>query len=288
MVDAAPRKLSLADGRSLAWGEYGDPTGRALFFFHGTPGSRLSGAGFDDAARARAVRVIAPERPGYGESEPKPGRTLLDWPNDVRALADALGVQRFAVAGVSGGGPYVAACAWALAERATSAGILSGIGPADQPGATHGMFLPNRVSLWLFRRAPRLARALMAPLARQFRNPERALAQMARSLPAPDRMILADPHHRAHFLADFREAVARGSEGLLSDFELFARPWGFRLEEIRIPVHLWHGELDRNAPAAMGRQVAAAIPGCRATIAPGEGHLFTLQRVDEVLKALGL
>jgi pimeloyl-ACP methyl ester carboxylesterase len=288
VVDAAPRKLSLTDGRTLAWGEYGDPTGRALFFFHGTPGSRLGGAALDDAARARGVRVIAPERPGYGRSDPKPGRTLLDWPDDVRALADSLGMQRFSVAGVSGGGPYAAACAGVLTERVTSAGVLSGLGPTDYPGATRGMFLPNRMSLWMFRRAPRLARALFGPLARQLRNPQRALAQMARSMPEPDRAILADPRRRALFVAELREALAHGTEGMLSDFEIFARPWGFRLEEIRVPVHLWHGELDRNAPVAMGRRVAAGISGCRANIAPGEGHLFTLQRLDEVLKALGL
>lgn len=232
--------------------------------------------------------MLAPERPGCGRSDPQPGRTLLDWPRDVRALADALGVERFAVAGVSGGGPYAAACAWALPERVSGAAILSGIGPADRPGETRDMLAPNRIAIWMFRHSPRLARALLSPLARQLRNPERALAQMARSLPEPDRRIVAERHQQASLAAQLRESVARGNEGLFSDFEIFSRPWGFPLAEIRVPVHLWHGELDRNCPIAMARRVAAEIPGCRATFAPGAGHLFTLQRIDEVLEALGL
>jgi pimeloyl-ACP methyl ester carboxylesterase len=259
-----------------------------LLFFHGAPGSRLGAGALDGVARARGVRVIAPDRPGYGGSDAQPGRRLLDWPSDVRALADALEVARFAVAGISGGGPYVSACAWALPERVTSAGILSSIGPADRPGATRGMVGPNRVALWMFRRAPRLARSLLGPLARQLRDPERALGRMARSLPAPDRRVLADPRKRASFVADLREALARGNEGLLSDFEVFARPWGFPLAEIRVPVRLWHGELDRNCPVAMARRVAAEIPGCQATIAPGQGHLFTHERLEEVFESLGL
>jgi pimeloyl-ACP methyl ester carboxylesterase len=286
--DAAPKKITLTDGRTLSWGEYGDVNGRPLLFFHGTPGSRLGAGLLDDAARARGVRVIAPERPGFGWSDPRRGRTLIDWSDDVRALADGLRVRRFAVAGISGGGPYVAACAHALPDRVTSAGILSGIGPTDHLGATQGMMLPNRAMLWASRRVPPFGRALVGLLARQLRDPERALARMVRSLPEPDRRIVEDPRLRVVLVADFREALARGTDGAASDFRLFARPWGFRLDEIRVPVHLWHGELDRNCPVAMGRHVAAAIPGCRATIVPGEGHMFTLLRGEEVLKVLGL
>ncbi len=283
-----PKKISLSDGRTLSFGECGAPHGRALFFFHGTPGSRLAARALDDAARARGVRVISPERPGFGWSDPKRGRTLLDWSDDVRALADALGVQRFSVAGISGGGPYAAACAYALPDRVTSAGILSGIGPTDYAGATRGMLLPNRAFLWTSRNAPPLGRALAALLSRQLRDPERALARMLRSLPDADRRVLEDPRLRELLSADLQEALVRGADGTAEDFRIFARPWGFRLDEIRVPVHLWHGELDRNCPVAMGRRVAAAIPRCRATIVPGEGHLFTLHRGDEVLKALGL
>jgi pimeloyl-ACP methyl ester carboxylesterase len=286
MTEFAANRLTLADGRGLAWAEYGDAAGRPLFFFHGTPGSRVTASVFDAAARARGVRVIAPERPGCGESDSKPGRALLDWPNDVAQLADSLRIEGFAVAGISGGGPYVAACAHALSPRVTSAAILSGIGPTDAPGATRGMLVPNRLSLWSARHAPLLCRALMAVLARQFRNPERAIAGMLRSLPRADRQVLADPQTQALFIADFRAALARTSEGALSDFRIFARPWGLRLDEIGVPVHIWHGERDRNCPVAMARALAAVIPGSSATIAPDEGHLFALTRLEPILDAL--
>jgi pimeloyl-ACP methyl ester carboxylesterase len=239
-------------------------------------------------ARARHVRVIAPDRPGAGGSDPQPRRRLLDWPNDVRALADSLRIERFAVAGLSGGGPYAAACAWALPERVTAAAILSGIGPTDVPGVTRGMTPPNRAVLWVSRNLPFAARALVGLMALQLRNPERAIARMARGLPEPDREALADPETRRRLIAEVRESLVRGTEGAVSDFRIFAQPWGFPLGEIRVPVHVWHGELDRNSPAAMARHVAAQIPGARANIGPRGGHLFPIQHLEDVLKGLGL
>jgi pimeloyl-ACP methyl ester carboxylesterase len=234
------------------------------------------------------VRVIAPDRPGCGGSDPKPGRSLLDWPADVRALADSLRIERFSVAGISGGGPYAAVCAWALPERVTGAAILSGIGPSDHPGATRGMLVTNRFSLWLSQRAPPLARALLGLTRSQLRNPERALSRMARALPAPDRAVLAQPVHRDRLIAEFREAISDSTEGAVADLRIFASPWRFAPEQIRVPVHVWHGELDRNSPVALARRLAAAIPGCRTTFGPDGGHLFPLLHLDEVLKSLGL
>jgi len=234
------------------------------------------------------VRVIAPDRPGCGKSQPKPGRALVDWPDDVRALADSLAIDRFSIAGISGGGPYAAVCAWALPERVSGAAILSGIGPTDHPGATRDMLWTNRLSLWLARHAPPLARALLGLTRSQLRNPERALTRMASTLPAPDRAILAQPLHRDRLIAEFREAISSTTEGAIADLRIFASPWGFAPEEIRVPVHMWHGELDRNSPIALARRLAAAIPGCRTTFAPDGGHLFPLLHLDEVLKSLGL
>lgn len=278
-----PNKLRLSDGRALAWSECGDSGGRALFFFHGTPGSRITARALHGAARAHGVRVIAPERPGCGESDPQRGRSLLDWASDVRELADSLALERFAVAGISGGGPYAAVCAHALGSRVTRAAILSGIGLTDSADATRGMLAPNRLLLWSARRLPVLARGFWALVARQLRDPERAIATMAQSLPTPDRAILEDAAVRAIFIADFRAALAHGSDGAFEDFRAFAHPWGFALGEIRVPVRVWHGERDRNCPVAMARHVAAAIPGCALTIDADEGHLFALKRIDEIL-----
>src|SRR5205807_9443897 len=138
------RVMNLPDGRELAWLESGKPRGTPVFMFHGTPGSRLQVSFDEKAISASGVRFIAPDRPGYGHSSFHPGRTLADWASDVAALADHLKIERFAVAGVSGGGPHAAACAALLPERVTAVGIVSGVGPLSEPGFTSAMEGFNR------------------------------------------------------------------------------------------------------------------------------------------------
>jgi pimeloyl-ACP methyl ester carboxylesterase len=178
--------IRLRDGRILGYAEYGDPSGSPAFIFHGFPGSRLEAALAHEAAIRAHVRVICPDRPGMGLSTFQPGRTMLDWPSDVMGLADALGVDRFAVGGISGGGPYAAACAFRIADRLTGAAIISGIGPPDVPGAAAGMHTLDRGLLMLARRAPWLVRLPMLWMARATRSPDRAMERMSRSMSPPD------------------------------------------------------------------------------------------------------
>jgi pimeloyl-ACP methyl ester carboxylesterase len=280
--------LTLQNGRRLAYAEYGDLQGKPLFFFHGMPGSRLEGELAATSAKKLGVRVIATDRPGYGLSDFQPRRTFLDWPPDVVALADALAIDRFAVAGVSGGGPYVAACALKIPERLTAAGIIAGVSRFDVPDATVGMSRQNRFLFGLARRIPWLARppmALMGFAARHFTD--RFMSTMVRSLPAPDQAALADPQMQAIFKKDSVEAFRSGSRGAAWELVMYARPWGFRLEEITMPVYLWQGELDKNVPPSMGRYQAHAIPNCRATFYPGEGHIsLVVNHVEEIHGAL--
>jgi pimeloyl-ACP methyl ester carboxylesterase len=280
--------LRLRDGRILGYAEYGDPTGHPALLFHGTPGSRLEGAIAHRAAAARGVRVICPDRPGYGLSDFKRRRSILDWADDVEELADALGIERFAVAGVSGGGPYAAACAVRLPRRLTGVAIISGVGPYDAPGATDGMMLMNRLALTLARRAP-LAVRLFIWIQEQFgrRSPDRFLDGMIRGLTEPDRRVLARPEIRDLFKRDFAESIRHGSRGATREALLFARPWGFRLQDITVEVHLWQGEDDAEVPPSMGRFQAAAIPNCRAHFCPDTGHLLAITHVGEIIDALG-
>ncbi|MHB8375730.1 MAG: alpha/beta fold hydrolase [Dehalococcoidia bacterium] len=279
--------IVLRDGRRLAYAEYGDPAGKPVFFFHGYPGSRAEASLGDEAASGQQVRLIAPDRPGFGLSDFERRRTILDWPRDVAELADALGVERFAVAGISGGGPYAAACAYAIPERLTGAAIISGVGPFDVPGATEGMSRENRVVFWLARRAPQLTRVplfLMAQVVRRW--PQRALRQMMKSMPEPDRRVLSDPAIGAAFIADAREAFRFGIGAAVQEGAIYARSWGFRLEDIGVPVHLWQGGVDTNVPPAMGRYQAKAIPHCIATFYEDEGHLLGVTHMGEILAAI--
>ncbi len=279
--------LRLRDGRLLGYAEYGDPQGEPLLYFHGHPGSRLEAQLGDAVAARQGVRVIALDRPGYGRSDFQPGRSLLDWPDDVAEAADILDIDRFAVLGGSGGGPYAAACAFKIPERLTGAAIVSGTGPFDAPRATEGMRWQNRVGFGLAGRLPWVARLAMWSMGRQVRrSPERAVEAVGRAMAEPDRAVLSRPEVKQAFTEIIAEAFRAGSRGAAWDMVLLARPWGFRLQDIAMEVHLWQGEEDVLVPVAMGRYQAATLPNCRATFFPREGHLLVVDHLEEIQGAL--
>ena len=145
--------VRLCDGRAVAYAEWGDPQGAPVIYFQGTPSCRLNHP--DEAiARMLGARLITIDRPGFGRSDAAPGRKLLDWPDDVAQIADALGLERFALIGISGGGPYVAACAYKIPKRLTNVAIVGGAGPIDSPGATEGMARERRWGARIMRHAP--------------------------------------------------------------------------------------------------------------------------------------
>jgi pimeloyl-ACP methyl ester carboxylesterase len=285
MKDGTDRTIRLRDGRRLGSAEWGDPGGRPLLYFHGWPGSRLEGRLGDEAARAKGVRLIALDRPGMGLSDYQPRRTLVDWPDDVLQVAAALGLDRFAVLGISGGGPYAAACAWKLSERLTGAGIVSCLAPLDVPGVIAGMGRRNRLSFQLVGRLAALRRVLFAAMAVSVRRrPDRILERGVEA--AVDKKYLGRPEVRKILVESLSEAFRSGSRGPAWEMGLYARPWGFRLEDIRTPVHLSHGEQDANAPVTMGRYLATVIPDCQATFYSGEGHLHFVDRLPEIFAAV--
>ena len=277
------RTLRLRDGRSLGYAVYGDPDGRPGFYFHGFPGSRLEARIADRTAARLGICIIGLDRPGVGLSDFQPGRTIADWPSDVTEAADALGIDRFPVMGLSGGGPYAAVCALKIPHRLTAAGIVSGMGPVHIPGATDGADWQSRLFFAVAHRLPWVTGPAMSWLGRQIRRqPDRLLDRMSAGLPEADRAVLARPEVRASLQEDIVEAFRRGSRGPALELALYVRPWGFPLEEIPIEVHLWHGEADASVPPAMGRYVARAIPNCRARFYPGEGHLLAVDRMEEI------
>jgi len=279
--------LRLSDGRQLGYAEYGDRDGAPLLFFHGTPGSRRVARCADQAARRRGIRLIAPDRPGFGLSDLQPGRTLGAWPADIVELADAVGLERFAVAGVSGGGAYAAACAWRIEDRLRHVGIISGMGPIDEPALAAVLSRRYRAGFALMRRLPAALRGALGLGRLGLRcAPGCVLAGLAASLPEVDRAIFARPEVRTLLRDDALEALRQGPRGAAQELLLFSRPWDFSLAEIRMPVRLWHGAADAQVPVAIARRVAAAIPDCRASFIPGAGHLWILDHVDEILAAL--
>jgi len=283
----SPLIITTRDGRTLAYAEYGDPRGSPILYFHGFPGSRLEArAGHEGAARL-GIRLIAPDRPGFGQSDFAPDRTLLDWPQDVGDLADALGLDRFVVLGVSGGGPYAAACAARIPERLTAVGIVSGLSPLT-PDLMRLMSPLNRYGLVLAARAPGVLR-VAEPVIRGVTSgyAEGLVRRLARITAEVDRVILSESAVGAVLAASFREAVQRGAQGMVREAELYAAPWSDWLREISIEVRLWHGGVDRIVPQAMGRALEQAIPRCRAEYHSDEGHFSLIVRQGErIMKAL--
>ena len=281
--------MDLPDRRELAWLELGDPKGPPVFVFHGTPGSRLQVSFDEQAIIAAGVRFIAVDRPGYGHSTFHRGRRLVDWVSDVTCLADHLAIDRFSVVGVSGGGPHAAVCARFLADRLLGVGIVSGVAPLAEPGAEEGMMGVNQVVTRLARRSQYLVYPPFVLSASIFRRwPELALRAASGQLPAADIEILSRPDVKAAFVEDYRRASSTCALAAAQDFALFARDWGFRLDDITTTVDIWQGDEDRNVPIAHGRLQAASIPGARFHECPGEGHMLVVDRLEEILRTVSV
>jgi len=281
--------LTLRNGRFLAYSEYGDPIGKPVIYCHGSPGSRLDLANMEETLNQAGVRLIALDRPGIGLSDFKPGYQLLDWPDDVIELADELDLDKFGVLGLSGGGPFCAACSYKIPERLTKASLVSGIGLIDEPGATEGMGQTNKRIFSLARRANWLIRLQYALMARGLKSdPDRVLKQMKTAFPEPDRVLLEQHPEEAQSLLDsMSEALRAGTKGIAHEWSLYVRPWGFNLEDISIEVDLWHGEADTNVPVSMGQQMAQAIPNSTTHFLPNEGHVsLFVNHLEEILSEL--
>ncbi|MBK5306839.1 MAG: alpha/beta hydrolase [Frankiaceae bacterium] len=281
-----PLTLRLPDGRTLAWYEYGDAAGLPCVYATGTPASGLAGKTYDKGAAEAGARWISVDKPGYGHSDLAPGRTLLQWTDDVRVLVDHLGLDRFAVAGESGGGPYALALAHALPERITTAIVIAGLGPGDDPRAQDGMKRANKLIWVLAKRAPWAVRLAIGAMARTFTDEEKAqryLAKQIANAPAADRAAYEDPEFAALGLAATRDAFRTGTAAAVAEMGLLTRALGFRLEDISTHVDLFHGEQDANVPVAVARRVAAALPNCDPRFYPELGHMLAFARRREVL-----
>jgi pimeloyl-ACP methyl ester carboxylesterase len=298
------QQMKRPDGRSLAYDDYGPRDGNPIFHFHGAPSSRREWPLFGTEALGQAsetlgqtsetrgqaleVRVIVPDRPGMGLSDFQPNRRISDWPQDVAALADHLGLDRFAVVGYSGGGPYAIACALALPDRLTRVALVSSSGPFDQPGLTDGISADNMRFFDLIQRRPWLSGMMLRLMGMTARFAgEKMVAQAMAALPDADRQVVTRPELQKAFLAMLQEGLRQGPGGVQRDILLMTSPWEFRPQDVRIPVRLWHGDADKNAPPAMGRYLAEAIPNSHFQLYPGEGHVsLYVKHVEEILHFL--
>ncbi len=276
MSSEHPRRIFLDDQRILAFDEHGDPDGVPVFSFHGGVSSRLDAAPLDDAARAAGVRLIAPDRPGSGLSDAQSGRTLLDWPSDVAALANSLEIEHFGVVGWSLGGQYAAACAFALPRRVRRAAILAGVVPFEVVPSRRGLTWPDRGMLTLSRWAPPLATvSLWLAIGRP--SVERLQKTVARHSSAADRRAMGEDDPPTSTAEAMKQAIRAGTRGVIGDYRIWRRNWGFSLKAIEVEVGVWQGDADSLVPVSDAEALVELIPNAGLALRAGEGHV-SLQR----------
>lgn len=281
--------VTSADGRDIAFAQFGTPNGRPIFWLHGTPGGRRQvPAEARRIAADQGLRIIGIDRPGIGGSSAHTYDAIADFADDLDVIADRLGCDEFAVVGLSGGGPYTLACAHALPDRVTAAAVLGGVAPTCGPDAAPGGIV--RLASYF----EPVVRAVSEPLGlglaaaiwplRPFASP--LFEAYALVSPEADRRIFAQPEIKEMFLDDILLASRWSMRAPLYDVVLFGRDWGFRLGDIQVPVRFWHGDADHLVPLEHGYWQAERIPDAELRVRPGESHLGGLGAAAEVLDAI--
>jgi pimeloyl-ACP methyl ester carboxylesterase len=279
--------IKLADGRALGYAEFGDPSGRPVFFFHGFPASRLEGIALDAPARIVGVRLIAPDRPGFGLSDPKRGRSFMDWPDDVIQLAVHLGIYDFAVLGTSGGSPYVVACADHISERLTAAGIVSGISPLRNQAVRLTMNPDQRRMFVSVARFPWLARRMLARNMQEVQADfPSVLRQMAAERPDVDKSVLERQDIKDMLRANLTETFRQGVASAAQELALYRRSWRLALKNVTYPVQIWQGRRDVITPPSMAEELASLLPHTLTRWYPNEGHSLLFARSEQILRQL--
>ncbi len=242
-----------------------------------------------DAASDLGVRIISPDRPGVNESAHQAGRTLLHWPLMLRELAVQLGIEKFRMLAISGGAPYAYASAWSMPDQVEAIAVVSGVPPITELTGHDGLLKLYRWMLALHRTRPQLLRKFFY-LARPFasrRVPIRLRPMFLKLLQPCDAAVLRDSRAFEACFESQRQAWRASAEGVMADAEIYARPWGFPLEEVRTPVRLWHGKTDRSFSFRLAEQVAQRLPNCQARFVEAAGHYsLPIRHMHEILEDL--
>jgi len=283
--------VQLHGGAVLAFEEYGDPRGVPVIFCHGWPSSRTMAQLTDDAARGLGIRIISPDRPGISDSSLQGNRKLSDWPALVERLVDDLGLNDFRILAISGGAPYAYATAIAIPERVRAIAIVGGVIPFAELKDFKGLLPLYRWMLAFYRNRPQLLRQLFR-LARPFLS----FRAPIRLRPLLLKMLLLRPcdaaslRDNAAFEAIFesqRRAWRGSAEGVMDDARIYAQPWGFPVEDVRVPVRLWHGKQDRAFAVCLAEEIANRLPNCKARFIENEGHYsLPIRHIREILQDL--
>ncbi|HIF74265.1 MAG TPA: alpha/beta hydrolase [Porticoccaceae bacterium] len=283
-MDKTNQILDLKDGRKLGFAEYGTPDGKPVFHFNGSGGSRLERPADLNILTALGIRYISTDRPGHGNSSLKQDRELLDWPNDVAAIADDLGIDKFHVLGWSAGGPHALACAYKIPERVISGAIVSGLAPANRPNPYAGYKGFLRALMILGRRFPSLVYIFRRIAAKQINNPSGEIEdKFVKSLPKMDQIPFENQQVKAMLIADIKEGYKQGGDGPARDDIIINTPWKFEIMNIQTRFDIWQGDIDVNVPVNQGKYQAELLPNNSFYLMENKGHMFLLEKWKDVL-----
>lgn len=275
--------MVLPDGRTLAYTDCGDPDGPLVMYYHGAPTSRLDLAVFDEEFASAGVRMVSPDRPGYGGSSPVTQRTFVDWPVDVAALADHLGRDGFAVMGLSSGGPYAVAAALLLSGRVVGAGVIAGC--TDMSWAPAWEDFPEWeatiMRLGNFDASVRLCEENLGADGSKVLNEKIQWA-------AADTEFLSNPVFGGGFISSVVEAFRQGVQGFAQDIIVQSHPWPFDLGAVAVPIRVLHGEADSLLRLAHSEHTASLIPRASLEVLPNHGHLSIMTEFPRIAAELVL
>jgi pimeloyl-ACP methyl ester carboxylesterase len=274
--------MVLGDGRTLAFTDVGASGGLPIFYFHGAPGGRLDVAWMEAAFTARDLRVVSADRPGYGGSSPCLHRSMSDWPSDIAALANHLNIDRFAVMGLSSGGPYVAACAALLGDRVVGAAAVAGVTdmgwsaayddfPEDDEKTIMQLGDEDNALEWCEDR---------------YGKDGAGFFDEDMDLSPPDAALVTDEEFMGGIMPTFIEAFRHGVGGYAQDITVQSRAWPFDLAGVTCPMRVYHGEQDTLVPVSHGRHTAELIEGSTLTILPEHGHISMITEIPSIASQL--
>ncbi len=283
--------VHLSNGAVVAFDEYGDPSGMPVIFCHGWPSARTMARLADEPARSLGIRIISPDRPGISESSMQANRKLSDWPPLLEQLVNHFDIGEFRMLAISGGAPYAYCGALAMPERVRAIAIVGGVIPFAELKELEGLLPLYRWLFALYRRRPRLLRGSfhLARLFLSMRPPVRLRPLVLKMLllRACDAASLRDDAAFEAIFESQRRAWRGSAEGVMADAQIYAQPWGFAIEDVQVPVRLWHGKEDRAFAVRLAQDVARRLPNCKSRFFENEGHYsLPIRHMREILQDL--
>ena len=288
MTSHLHQTITLQDGRQLGYSELGDQNGYPIFYFHGGNGSRLEAQWFRKSIEAQSIRLISPDRPGFGLSDFQANRTFSDWADDVRQLADTLNIETFSVFGLSGGAPHVLSVCAHLSERVLKAAIISGVAPPSAPNRFKGIWFPIRLLFFSARYLPFIKTQFLKQMGTFYSDRAMMEKRMLQALPQSDKDLIArNPSILDIYTEDAKESHRNGIAGDSHEWHLYVHDWEIDIANIQTQIGLWYGKYDQNAPMVMGEYYAKALPNNTWNLVDDGGHFSTINNhIDAILAFL--